>query len=619
MAQQIKKKYLSDNSVDGNKIKLLEGQSLKIVQSGSVVDLLKVESGVVKALGSEIETKASSESKLAEAKAYTDSAKAEIMGGLPSTALDTIKELADQVLNDEAGVVALTATVGQHGSDIASLQSGLASEITARQNADANLQSQISSAVGSATTSISGDLSSETAARIAADSALDTKIESEKTRAMGVETTISQNLANESSARQSADTALSGRITSLENAVPGKANKSYVDATFETKTAHDADKATINAAIAQEVSDRQGAISSVEASIAQEVSNRQSAVASEISARQSAISGVQADAVSKLAEAKSYADSVGSSKLVEAKAYTDSEITKLTNLAPATLDTFKEVADKLASSDSDVSGLTVSLSNEVSRAQGAEAQIASDLSDEIANRQSADAAKLVEAKSYADGKKLEAQSYADSAVAVEKTRAEGVEAGLSTAISNEVSARQSAISTVASNVTTKFNEAKSYADGIVLTEKNRAEAAELSAENNAKAYADTKDGVVITQLTAAINNAVNAEATTRQGSDSVLSSRISTLENAVKRYDDKESFTFGQNGVGLSFVELSKQVIEKSIQINVERMGMNYGEDYSVSVVGGKTRITWLGSVASGGSEAHENGQKCFVTYVYEM
>ena len=68
MAQQIKKKYLENGSVDGDKLKLLEGQSVKIVHGGQEVDLIKPVDGKVQVLGSEVELKSSSESKLAEAK-----------------------------------------------------------------------------------------------------------------------------------------------------------------------------------------------------------------------------------------------------------------------------------------------------------------------------------------------------------------------------------------------------------------------------------------------------------------------------------------------------------------------------------------------------------------------
>lgn len=108
----IKKKAIENGAVDGEVIKILEGQAIKAVKDGVDVDLIKISSGVVKVLDAEIETKSGSASKLAEAKTYADGIKSEIMGGLPATALDTIKELADAIAADESSISTLLSSVG---------------------------------------------------------------------------------------------------------------------------------------------------------------------------------------------------------------------------------------------------------------------------------------------------------------------------------------------------------------------------------------------------------------------------------------------------------------------------------------------------------------------------
>ena len=222
----IKKKAIENAAVDGDIIKILEGQSIKAVSSGQDVDLIKVESGKVKVLGSEVETKDSSAAKLVEAKAYADQVKSDIMGGLPASALDTIKELADAVANDESGISSLVSSVSTVSSnlskEISDRQAAVSAEASARQADVSSLQSQISSAVSSASGSLAGDLSSEQSARIAADQVLDGKISTEKSRAEGVEATLSSSISAETSARQTADSALDSRVTGLEN---GKASK----------------------------------------------------------------------------------------------------------------------------------------------------------------------------------------------------------------------------------------------------------------------------------------------------------------------------------------------------------------------------------------------------------
>jgi hypothetical protein len=78
-------------------------------------------------------------------------------------------------------------------------------------------------------------------------------------------------------------------------------------------------------------------------------------------------------------------------------------------------------------------------------------------------------------------------------------------------------------------------------------------------------------------------------------------------------------FTVGSNGVGTSYVELSHTAIEHSIVVSIDRMSVHAGDDYSVSVVGGKTRITWINSIAVGGSEEIGSGDNVFVTYAVDV
>jgi len=50
----------------------------------------------------------------------------------------------------------------------------------------------------------------------------------------------------------------------------------------------------------------------------------------------------------------------------------------------------------------------------------------------------------------------------------------------------------------------------------------------------------------------------------------------------------------------------------------VGRMAVHEGEDFTVSVVGGKTRLTWIGSLVSPeGAEAIETGDKVFFVGAY--
>lgn len=107
---------------------------------------------------------------------------------------------------------------------------------------------------------------------------------------------------------------------------------------------------------------------------------------------------------------------------------------------------------------------------------------------------------------------------------------------------------------------------------------------------------------------------INAEATARQSADNALDVRVSALE-AVSF--EKENFVLTSTDVSNGYIDLSNEAIAKSIRFYVGRLAGFEGEDYSVSVVGGVTRITFIGSFASGGSEEMADGDKVKVAYHY--
>ena len=608
----IKKKAIENAAVDGDIIKILEGQSIKAVSAGQDVDLIKVESGVVKALGSEIELKSSSESKLAEAKAYADQIKSDIMGGLPATALDTIKELADAVANDESGIASLVSSVSSLNSglaqEIADRQSAVNNEASARQAAVNSLQAQISSAVSNASGSLSSDLSSEEAARIAADSALSGRLDVVEGVGAG---SISKSLQDakdyadskvsiESSARQSADSALDGRVSSIESALPGKASKTYVDTTFETKSAHAADKSAIEASLASEVSRAQAAESDLSSQIGSEITNRVSMVNE------------------KLAEAKTYADGVGAAKLVEAKSYTDGKISDLIGGAPAMMDTLKEISDAISSGESVATALASSLASETSRAQSAEAQA------------------LVDAKAYADTKKSEAQSYADAAVLVEKNRAEAAESTLTSSISSEASSRQSADSTITSNLNSEISRAQAEEATLLKLDGSRAmtgilnmgshkitglvtptsnsDAAgkgyvdgQISSEASARTSGDASVTSAFQAADATITSNLNSEISRAQSAESALSTRVDVIEAMSF---GKEKLTIS-GSVPATFT-LAQLAHSNSIHCFVGAVPLHegVGEGFTVSVSGGKSVINF-------NTDALSVGDKVFFYYHY--
>jgi hypothetical protein len=115
--------------------------------------------------------------------------------------------------------------------------------------------------------------------------------------------------------------------------------------------------------------------------------------------------------------------------------------------------------------------------------------------------------------------------------------------------------------------------------------------------------------------TSYVTSSVASEAQTRSDADQALSSRISALEGAA----DGPSFYSGSIVVGeeLGFIELDRQYI-KLMSCSVGRLAVHEGEDYTVSVVEGKTRLTWIGSLVNpGGAEAIDSGDKIFFVGAY--
>ena len=105
--------------------------------------------------------------------------------------------------------------------------------------------------------------------------------------------------------------------------------------------------------------------------------------------------------------------------------------------------------------------------------------------------------------------------------------------------------------------------------------------------------------------------AINTEVSRAQSAEQALDARLDVLE----------AKTFGKQKIvvstELSYVELEREVVANSLVVFVNRLGSHKDEDFTVSVVGGKTRLTWINSFASMGSEAIESGDEVFVTFYY--
>ena len=341
---------------------------------------------------------------LQDAKDYADLKVTNLINGAPG-ALDTLKEIADQLANDESAVGALTNTVASNlaeaksyadskvSQEVSDRQQAVSSEQSARQSAD--------SALGLRIDGVQGDLSSEVSARQSA-------------------------ISSEQSARQSADQALGGRIAVLEQ---DPTTKSYVDgingaldsrldmleADPTTKSYVDGVKSNLQGQITQEISDRQSAMSS----------EQQRAEGAE-----QALDG-RLDVLEQDPTTKSYVDS----KVV----MLEGEISQ-------------EVSDRQAAVSQEASARHIEVEAEKSRAMGVEAGLQSAIDQEIGDRQAAISSEA-SSRSSADAAEMSARQSADSALSnrigileqdpTTKTYVDGIKVDLQGKIDQEISDRQS--------------------------------------------------------------------------------------------------------------------------------------------------------------------------------
>lgn len=115
-----------------------------------------------------------------------------------------------------------------------------------------------------------------------------------------------------------------------------------------------------------------------------------------------------------------------------------------------------------------------------------------------------------------------------------------------------------------------------------------------------------------------LNSKISVEESARIAKDEQLESGITALEASVQEIQAK-GFGKGSTVVGseLSFLDLDRQY-ETVLTVSVGRLSVHEGEDFTVSVVGGKTRITWIGSLVNpDGAEAIETGDKVFWSGAY--
>lgn len=630
MAQQIKKKFLApevisyfDDQIDSVESQLFSEQSARELADQNLQS--GIDSEEARALAAEQVLQGNIDSEVTARQAADD---------LLQTAITTesdnrAAEIADEVAAREAADTAISAD--------------LSDEVTRATNAEDTLDAKIDQEIFDRSQAVTDEI----AAREAADLVLDGKIATEKGR---IDAILSAS---------GADKDTFAEIVELINSVDTEndsALASYV-------LSNNARSTEIEGDLAQEISDRQAGDQSVQDSVDSEAS-RALAAEGALSGRidvletdpvtktyvDTEVAGVQSDLDSFKAEkgvASGLASLDSNGKVLSSQldvsadeiSYSPSEwAAGGFSTAPTEVQSALDILavkeafgiDYAANDPSDF------WEGSIPKVGYALDQLASRISSAETNK--AEQTFVEQVQSDFQAADLVLQGNIDS----EETRALSAESALSgrldvletdpvtkTYVDGEISGLQSQIDNVLSNVdgealdslteiVSAFQSADSTLSGAITTLSQSASSG-LASEIAAREAADTAlQGEIESEETRALaaesnlQSQVTQEISDREAGDNALDARIEVLENApvLTIYEDEKHNV----GNTLTHVMLDFKA-EKIFKVCVGRMNAFKGEDYTVSEVGGKTKITWIGSFASGGSEAVQANEDVFCTY----
>lgn len=226
----------------------------------------------------------------------------------------------------------------------------------------------------------------------------------------------------------------------------------------------------------------------------------------------------------------------------------------ISNADPAALDSLTEIVTAFQAADANLNGAITSLAS----------SLAADIASEASARAAADSA-LSSDLAAEVSRATAAESALASDLAAEVSRATSAESGLASDIASEASARAAADASLASD---------------------------LAAETSARAAAD-----------ASLASDISAEVTRATAAESALSSRATALEGKSLEWMPVEKFVLSSGDITAGYVTLSFAAVQHSIQASVDRLLIHQGDDFTVSTVGGVTRLTFTGPLVGAGAE----------------
>jgi hypothetical protein len=424
-------------------------------------------------------------------------------------------DLASEVSTRESEISRLDTRVDNVLENLDPVKIDSFTEVLSKLTSD---KGELSDAIIALGTSAESVLGVERDARIAADDSLRSDLNSEISRAQGVETTLSTSISAEVTARQQAITA---EQNSRAAAITAEQNARAAAISAE-QSARQAAITSVTNSLNNEISRAQQAEQNIASDLSAEVSARQQAISDEASTRSAAVSSLRTDLNSEISRATGIESGLAS-------------------------DIASEASTRAAAITSEQNARAAAITSESTRAQGVEAQLQSDLTSEIANRETAVSSEA---------------TARENAITAERTARESDVASLSTRVDNVLSNVDEVALNSLTEIVAEFQSADSSLNGAITSLAASASTA-LDAERDARIAADDAISSTVSTLTDSIPGRVR---------DAVLTG-VSFATNAAIAAGDSVLAAFGklQAQVTAAFSAIDTEVSDRTSDVQSVR------------------------------------------------
>jgi len=594
MSIQVKKKFIKSQVIDGTKVLFLNEDAFKASKAdGSQVSLFKVSSSDEFRLLQmpKVSSDPMVEDDLARKKYVDKSA----MDAESNANVYTDGEITSLQGDMQAADAALQASISAEKTRAEGEESRIEGKVDAEIAARIAAIAAEAAARAAADTALAADLDAEELARQAGDTALQTALDSEQSAREQADAELAADIVAEETARIAGDTALQSAINVEKGRVDAILLASEADkdsfaeivqlinsVDTENDSAFAAYVLSNNAALAQEVANRQAGDTALAADLDAEEAARQAADSAEAAARAAADAAL--DARLDVLEA----DPV-------TKTYVDGKVANLTSDINDLDGYAQDIRDDL---DQEILDRAAAVSAEAAARAAADTALAADLDAEEAARIAGDAA---------------LQSGLNTEISARQA-----------AVSAEAAARQAADGVLDAKIDQKYSDAVSYTDTKVAALVNSAPAVLDTLKELADALGSDPN------FATTVAGQIGVEQSAREAADAALDARLDALEGSgsgsvsfeLNAYGERflsESFVVDASMISDGYFDLDFKAFAPSMVVSLDRLMLFEGEDFSVSVVGGVSRLTFIGSILPAGEEALAAGDKIKVRYLKDV